>query len=227
LKIPKNSDTMTVKPDRVPNVFSESLEQFGVEYRQVMPHKEAVTEDGIITALAGGDRTSGSCASVGLAYAGQKCGYDVLDFRGGASRKFFSNPFNLDAMTNLPGLVKHRKTARNYATAGNQLLKQVENGKEYYFVCCRHAAVVRRTDDGILQYLELQSPNKSGWTNFDGNPRYTLSWRFGCPSASGMNADAYMVEVDSFKNCKEFPDILGYLNTAEAEQKKGSYGRIR
>lgn len=226
LNLPANADTMTVKMERVTNVFSEKLEELGVEYNQVMPHKQAVTEEQIITALAGGDRTTGSCASVGLAYAGQKCGYDVLDFRGGESRKFFANYWNLKGISDLPGMVTLRKTAGSYVTAGNQLLKQVANGKEYYFVCGKHASIVRKTEDNILQYLELQSPDKSGWTNFDKSPRTTLQWRFGAPSSGGYG-DAFMIEVDSFKDCKEFPDILGYLNTAEAEQKKGSHGHIR
>ena len=226
LNLPENADTMTVNPERVPNIFSEKLDELGVAYNQAMPHKQSVTEDQIITALAGGDRTTGSCASVGLAYAGQKCGYDVLDFRGGESRKFFANYWNLKGISDLPGMVTLRKTAGSYVTAGNQLLKQVANGKEYYFVCGKHASIVRKTADNILQYLELQSPNKSGWTNFDKSPRTTLQWRFGAPSSGGYG-DAFMIEVDSFKDCKEFPDILGYLNTAEAEQKKGSHGHIR
>ena len=222
---PKNADTMTVKPERVPNIFSEKLDELGVEYNQAMPHKQAVTENDIITALAGGDRTSGSCASVGLAYAGQKCGYDVLDFRGGKSREFFSTYFNLEGISKLPGLVTLSKTARSSVTGGNQLLKLAEKGKQYYLCCGRHAAIVRRTEDDVLQYLELQSHNKSGWTNFDGNPRYTLSWRFG--EVKGMDYTSFMIDVDSFKDCKEFPDILGYLNTAEESQVKGKHGTIK
>ena len=227
LNLPANADTMTVKVERVPNIFSEKLDELGVAYNQAMPHRKTVTEEQIINALGGGDKTKGSCASVGLAYAGQKCGYDVLDFRGGESQTFFSRWFNLKGISELPGLITHRKTAKNYATAGNQLLKLAEKGKEYYFVCARHASIVRRTEDNILQYLELQSPNKSGWTDFDGNPRYTLQWRFGCPTSSGHNAEALMIEVDSFKDCKEFPDILGYINTAEGEQRKGKHGTIK
>ena len=96
---------MIVQPHRVPNIFSEKLDELGVSYNQVMPHKQYVTEEHIITALAGGDRTTSSCASVGLAYAGQKCGYDVLDFRGGESQKFFASYWNLKGISDLPGLV--------------------------------------------------------------------------------------------------------------------------
>lgn len=225
LQLPENADKIGAKPERVPNVFSEKLEELGVEYNQVMPHKQPVTENQIVTALAGGDRTGGSCASVGLAYAGQKCGFDVLDFRNGKSRDFFSTYLNLHGISELPGMVTIRKTTKNSVTGGNQLLKLAEKGKEYYLVCGKHAAIVRRTDDDILQYLELQSARDSGWHNFDGNPRYTLKWRFG--EVKGFTYESFMIDVDSFKDCKEFPDILGYLNTAKEKQVKGNGGTIK
>lgn len=227
LQLPKNADTIDVNPKRVKNAISDDLDQAGVKYNQVMPHKKEMSEEEIIKALSGGDQTGGSCASVGLAYCGQQAGYDVLDFRGGDSQKYFSNYFHLRDISELPGLKTTYKDGHYYVTVGNQLLKQVETGKQYYFVCGGHASIVRKTDEGILQYLELQSPNSSGWTNFDGNARYTLSTRFGCPSQRYAKAEAFMIDVDSFKDCKEFPDIAGYLNTAETEQKKGLYGTIK
>lgn len=232
LKLPKNANTMKVKTERVPNEISKALDKIGVAYNQAMPHKQAVTEEQIITALAGGDRTKGSCASVGLAYCGQKCGFDVLDFRDGESRYFFSLRGNLKNIFKLDGLKVKTKAAKSSTTAGNQLLKEVEKGKEYYLMCGRHASIVRRTEDDVLQYLELQSATKSGWTNFDGNPRYTLKWRFGETKAfkgAGITIDdeSYMVDVESFKDCKEFQDILGYINTSEKEQRKGLNGSIK
>ena len=228
LKLPKNADTMTVKAERVPNAISERLDKIGVAYNQVMPHKTSMIEEEIITALAGGDRTQGSCASVGLAYCGQKSGFDVLDFRDGESRSYFSRRGYLRELSELKGLKTHYKTARSSVTAGNQLLKQVEKGKEYYLVSGRHAAIVRRTEDDILQYLELQSATNSGWTNFDGNPRYTLKWRFGETKAFGiLDDESFMIEVDSFKDCEEIQDILGYINTVESEQRKGKNGSIK
>ena len=228
LKLPKNADTMTVKPQRIPNAISERLDKAGVAYNQAMPHKQDVTEEEIINALAGGDLTKGSCASVGLAYCGQKSGFDVLDFRDGESRGFFSTRFNLLDISKLGGLKVKSQTARSSITSANKLLKEVEKGKEYYLVSGRHAAIVRRTEDDILQYLELQSEKDSGWKNFDGNPRYTLKWRFGETKAWGMLDDeSFMIDVDSFKDCEEFQDILGYINTAGTEQRKGKHGSIK
>lgn len=228
LNLPKNANKMEVNPKRVPNRISQWAERDGAKYNQVYPHKQAVTDDEIIEALHGGDMTGGSCASVGLAYCGQKNGFNVLDFRGGDSQEFFSSKMNLTELSKLEGLQVKRKSAASSTTAGNQLLKEVEKGKEYYLVCGRHAAIVRRTDDNVLQYLELQSANKSGWRNFDGNPRYTLKWRFGeSKGSSRFKVESFMVDVESFKDCEEFQDILGYLNTAETEQRKGKHGTIK
>ena len=203
----------------------DRLDDNGVVRRAVKKHAKALTEDEIIAALAGGDMTQGSCASLGLAYMGQKGGLNVLDFRDGASRKFFATTFNLEEISRLPGVKTIRETARSSTTAGNRLLKQVETGKEYYLVCGRHAAIVRKLDDGTLQYLELQSQKYSGWHAFDGNQRYTLKHRFG--ECSGYDVDAFMIDVDSFKDSDDLQQLLEYINTAEEAQRKGTYGTIK
>lgn len=200
----------------------------GLAYKEVKKLKNKLTENAIIEKLGGGDLTSGSCASVGLAYAGNKNGLDVTDFRGGESQDFFSTRYNLEELT---GIFKDdaikRETARSYITSGNKLLKQVEKGKEYYFVCGRHAAIVRRTEEDVLQYLELQSSRNNGWIDFNGNPRYTLSSRFGNRSSEGRDVSTFMIDVDSFKDNEEFRDILGYINTATDKQKKGASGSVK
>ena len=203
----------------------DKLDENGVVCRAVKKHAKPLTESEIISALAGGDLTQGSCASLGLAYMGQKGGWNVLDFRDGASRSFFSNRFNLDEVSKLPGLKVHREIARSSTTAGNRLLKHVETGKEYYLVTGRHAAIVRKLDDGTYQYLELQSARYSGWHNFDGNPRYTFKQRFG--ETSGYDVEAFMIEVDSFKDSDDLRELLGYINTAEDKQRKGGHGTIK
>lgn len=203
----------------------DSLNALGVEYKQVQMHSKPLPDDEIIKVLSGGDRTSGSCASVGLAYCGQKGGMNVLDFRDGKSQAFFSTKYNLDLLSELPGVTTFRETARSSVTAGNKLLKKVEIGKEYYLVCGRHAAIVRKTSDGVLQYLELQSATNSGWTNFDGNPRYTLKYRFG--ENKGYDVENFMIDVDSLKDSADIKKLLGYINTAESEQRKGKYGTIK
>lgn len=195
-----------------------------LEYRPVEELGKKLTSSEIVQRLAGGDLTSGSCSSLGLAYAGNRNGLNVLDFRGGESRSFFASKYNIDTLAQIVDQDKvFHETARAWATAGNRLLKKVEEGKEYYFVCGRHAAIVRRID-GALQYLELQSGWHNGWHAFDGNPRYTLAQRFGCRGSQGYDVDVFMIDIDAFAGNEEFADILGYINTAADKQKKGDGG---
>ena len=225
IKEPEISHTEAYKTiiDRI-NRINKSTNG-GIAYKEVKELKNKLTEGAIIEKLGGGDLTGGSCASVGLAYAGNKNGLDVTDFRGGESRSFFSSRFNLEELAKVfkADTVK-RETARSYITSGNKLLKQVEKGKEYYFVCGRHAAIVRRTEEDVLQYLELQSSRNNGWIDFNGNPRYTLSTRFGNRSSECRDVSTFMIDVDSFKDNEEFKEILGYINTASDKQKKGASG---
>jgi phage putative head morphogenesis protein, SPP1 gp7 family len=207
----------------------ENLDKIGVDYNEVPKHSAPLSENEIIDVLSGGDRTKGSCASVGLAYIGQKGGMNVIDFRGGESQGFFSQRLNLKELAKFSDSNAVFETAKSYITAGNKLLKRIEIGKEYYLVVGRHASIVKRTDDGTLQYLELQSETKSGWTNFDGNPRYTLKTRFGCPRSSGKGYDVsgFMLDVEEFKNSEDLQILLGYINTSTGEQEKGAKGEIK
>lgn len=241
LKIPEKTDTIAagVLPQPIESTekhykeLLDSLKQISsngnLVYNPVMNHSNALSESEIISALAGGDRTSGSCASVGLAYIGQKQGWNVLDFRDGESRRFFASSYNLRTLSMADGLKVLRAEGASSITVGNRLLKMCENGKEYYLSVGRHAAIVRKTDDGILQYLELQSSSRSGWINFNGNPRYTLKNRFGCSQTSGSSANYdFMIDLDdSDFETDDFKSLLGYINTAENEQRKGSNGTIK
>ena len=114
-------------------------------------------------------------------------------------------------------------------TVGNRLLKKVEVGKEYYLCVGRHAAIVRKTEDGTLQYLELQSARYYGWTDFNANPKYTLKSRFGCTQSSSSAAEYdFMIDLDESNfDTDDFKTLLSYLNTAENEQRKGVSGTIK
>lgn len=241
LNLPANADIMSAKILKQPIESSEehykklldSLKQLdskvGCAYNPVVNHTKAISESEIIKALSGGDRTRGSCASVGLAYIGQKQGWNILDFRDGESRSFFSSSFNLHTLSLADGLKVLRAKGASSITVGNRLLQMCEAGKEYYLCVGRHAAIVRKTDKGVLQYLELQSATKSGWTDFNGNPRYTLKYRFGCTQTSGSSAYYdFMIDLnESSFETDDFRSLLGYINTAENEQRKGSNGTIK
>ena len=240
LKLPKNADTMKLKDVlNVPVKSSDAhydalltkLNEMKVAYNPVKNHTKQLSDEEIIKMLAGGDNTSGSCASVGLAYIGQKQGWDVLDFRGNKSREFFSNGLNLFSLSKVNGMKALKADGKCSLTVGNRLLKQVETGKEYYLCVGRHASIVRKTEDGTLQYLELQSARNSGWTNFNGNPKSTLYDRFGCTSTSDYGTSStydFMLDLEeSDFSTDDFKSLLGYINTSDSEQKKGKYGTIK
>lgn len=249
LKLPENADTMNVTmpnldklSDPVLQSLVKRLDKSGVTYREITMHTERMTEDEIIKQLSGGDNTSGSCASVGLAYIGQKGGVNVLDFRGGDSQTFFSTTSHLKELCNLPNAVSFKYNRFSSSVAnGARLLKQCELGKEYYFVNGRHASIVRKIMDNatdvftgevtgqeeVLQYLELQSATRSGWTDFNSNIRHTLKWRFGETTGDDWTERTFMIDVDSLKDSDELKKLLGYINTQESEQRKGTNGTIK
>lgn len=239
LKLPSNADTMKLKTLPKPtgskdshyDGFFKRLNQMNVDYNPVQNQIKKMTEEEIINLLAGGDRTSGSCASVGLAYIGQKQGWDILDFRGNKSQEFFSNGLNLNGLSKTEGIKTLKADGKCSLTVGNRLLKQVETGKEYYLCVGKHASIVRKTEEGKLQYLELQSAYNSGWTDFNGNPKSTLHDRFGCTSTSDYGTSStydFMIDIEeSDFSTDDFKSLLGYINTSDSAQKKGKNGTIK
>ena len=223
------STPMTSSTDSYYDDVLKALNQGKIDYNPISDHSTMPTETDIIKAIAGGDMTQGSCASLGLAYIGQKQGWNVLDFRDGDSRKFFSDVRNLLKLSQANGIVAIRSTGASSITVGNRLLKQCQNGKEYYLCVGRHAAIVRKTNQGVLQYLELQSSRANGWTDFNGNPRYTLNTRFGCTtSSSGSAYWDFMIDIEASDfSTDEFKSLLGYINTEAKNQRKGASGTIK
>ena len=186
-----------------------------------------LTEHEIIKRLGGGDMTSGSCSSLALAYAGNRCGFDVLDFRGGKSCDFFSRTSNIaDITRKLGGVV-----VENYSDydSAKQLMKQMKEGKEYYFTCGQHAAIVRKTSTGY-EFLEMQSHYVNGFKPLDNS---VLKKRFGAKKSHSTHGMKYKVKeclipIDTIKqNTASYKKILAYINTKEKEQKKGKTGTIK
>ena len=242
LQIAPNADKITVtdalttpvtsSTDPNMNGLLSTLEQRKtIAYNPVQNNTTLLSDEEIISTLAGGDRTKGSCASVALAYIGQKQGWNVHDFRDGASREFFSSSLNLRALSKVAGIKTLTADGACALTVGNRLLKQCEVGREYYLSTGRHAAIVRKTEEGKLQYLELQSARFSGWRNFDGNPRATLHSRFGCSQVSDYGTSArvdFMIDIEASDfSTDDFKSLLGYLNTDESAQRKGEHGTIK
>ena len=117
----------------------------------------------IIDKISGADKTKGSCASVGLAYAGNKAGFDVMDYRGGANQYVISRSDTLRQIAQFPGVDGIVVKGGNDFNIAHELLNNVEPGKEYFFTAGKHAAIVRKTENG-LEYLEMQSGyRKNTW----------------------------------------------------------------
>ena len=225
------SKPLTTSTDTNMNALLSTLDKRQISYNPVEANQTMLTREQMIDTLAGGDKTTGSCASLGLAYIGQRQGWNIHDFRGGESQKFFSNALNLKAISEVTGIKTLKAKGACSITVANRLLKQCEVGKEYYLSAGRHASIVRKLEDGKLQYLELQSARFSGWRDFNGNPRATLHDRFGCTQTSDYGTSErydFMIDIEASDfSTDDFKSLLGYINTPESEQKKGEHGTIK
>ena len=230
---PGKFDRSTVQYSERGRVLMEHLEKAGIEWKEVTLLPAQLTEEQIIDRLAGGDNTKGSCFSLACAYAGNKNGLDVLDFRGGKSQDYFAGAYYAIYRFEWIGAKVESKGGINPA---KKLLNQMKEGKEYIFTTGRHSAITRVVN-GEMQYLELQSAKDSGWHSFEEtlnagtwyerklNTSDTLKLRFGCGTRAV--SDSSLIDIDVFKDSDEFRDLLGYINTAEDQQRKGSNGTIK
>jgi len=203
----------------------ESLKKRGVEYNDVKPLKQQLEVDEIIEKLAGGDETEGSCSSLALAYVGNRSGFDVLDFRGGASCDFFSEVPNIRNIVKAVDGVEVRNT--NDYKAANELLLKMTEGKEYYFTCGRHAVIMRKKD-GVYEYLEMQSsdPKENGFQRLTVQ---SLKKRFKAQKSYTTykvkyEVSSFLVDVESLGKSPGYRKLVGYINTAKDKQNKGQTG---
>ena len=203
----------------------ESLKKRGVEYNDVKPLKQQLEVDEIIEKLAGGDETEGSCSSLALAYVGNRSGFDVLDFRGGASCDFFSEVPNIRNIVKAVDGVEVRNT--NDYKAANELLLKMAEGKEYYFTCGRHAVILRKKG-GVYEYLEMQSsdPKENGFQRLTVQ---SLKKRFKAQKSYTTykvkyEVSSFLVDVESLGKSPGYRKLVGYINTAKDKQNKGQTG---
>lgn len=194
--------------------ISNDCKTQGIEYREVKPFTTQPTDTELIERIGGGDKTSGSCASLAFAFAANKGGLDVLDFRGGKSLDYFST------FTNLMQICDKVGGYSSFSTTGIQLMKQTQPGKLYYLVYAQHAAIVRQVGKGKYEFLELQHSTSNGWKPLDSR---VFSWRFGGSGRQfGLLMDIELLQRDS-----GFQKMVGYINTAQADQRKGMSGTIK
>lgn len=219
--IKKLTDKTTVL-DRV----LSTLDKTGIDYREVRPLNSVLKEEEIVNRVGGGDLTKGSCSSLAFTYAGNKAGLDVLDFRDGYSREFFAKIANIKSITESVGGVINKA----YSDFDNArfLLSKVVMGKEYYFTCGRHAAIVRKTNVGF-EYLELQSAISNGFKPLTDK---VLKERFNAQRSHtvyGMKVDVMhvLIDIGMLKDDHGFVRMLGYINTAQDKQRKGIRGSVK
>lgn len=202
------------------------FENVKVEYNEVKLHNRQLDESEIIERVGGGDLTKGSCVSVAFAYAGNKCGFDVLDFRDGLSRHLISIRNTLvDIAESVGGLVVSNTS--DFANI-NSLIKEIKEGKEYIFTCGAHSAILRKSKTGF-EYLELQSPTKNGFKALNTTE---LIKRFGAKKShtiAGVKVKTrdVLIDIDLLKKNNSFKKLLGYINTIEGQQRKGLRGSVK
>ena len=197
-----------------------------VEYRPIQPASFPRSEQQIISCISGGDRTRGSCASLAFAYAGNRAGYIVFDFRDGRSRDVFSSPAAIEQIANMDGVNSTILRGTDDTACAQQLMLEFERGRQYFMASGQHAAIVRLNDAGNYQYLELQNgiSSENGWHLLTLSALYS---RFGCEDGQSREYSNYLIDLDSLQNSSEFLNLLGYINTDESAQARGADGNVR
>lgn len=197
-----------------------------IDYLEVAYLKEKLSEEDIIARIGGGDLTKGSCSSLALAYAGNKGGLDVLDFRGGNSQTQFSYRTTINAIAEkVGGFVVNKFSDYD---AASELFQKMSDGKEYYFACAAHASIVRKSANG-LEYLELQSATDNGFKPLN---KEVLKLRFGAKRSRTMYRkkvaiSSCIIDIELLNQSTGFRTMLGYINTNKGGQKKGVKGTIK
>ena len=205
--------------------ISNDCKTQGIDYRDVEMHKEKLSADDIIKHISGGDTTTGSCSSMAFTFAANMGGMDVLDYRGGKSCNFFSLASNICSIAEQVGGIVNKNY--NDFTNAKQLLATTSIGKYYYFTCGKHVAIVRKTEKGY-EYLELQSPSaeRNGWHELTTE---RLKNRFGAQKSHTIYGSRYetrecIIDIDLLIKDAGFRKMMGYINTASGNQKKGAHG---
>lgn len=213
------------KPSKEFESIKRYIDSFKIEYNEIKVRSGNIDEADLILKLGGGDMTKGSYSSLAFAYAGNKNGYEVLDFRGGESCQVFSENRVIKAISQLKGVKSLVVYEYNDFKGVSKLLETVVENKEYYMATGKHAAIIKK-EAGVFKYLELQSQKENGFKNLT---QVQLRKRFGCQRSHSFQRMKFevpniLIDIDSLKNNNEFNRLLGYINTEGKKQKKGEDG---
>jgi len=222
---PNNETDSNLESGEQTEKVLSSLRASSIQRLEVKPFENVPSRDEIVNRLAGGDMTKGSCSSLSFAYAGNCAGYDVLDFRGGESLGKFSKTGFIVDIAQMEGVQSSVLRASNDIKAVGELVKGVEQGKEYILATGSHAAIIRKVEKGF-EYLEMQSDKDSGWHTLNND---VLRWRFGCKRShtfygQKLELPNVLIDVDSLGKNAGFQEMLSYINTSKGSQQKGALG---
>ncbi len=211
------------------------LDNAKVERKEVKRLEKPLKDYQIINKIGGLDQTDGSCASLALSYIGNKMGYDVTDYRGGASQSVFADPDTMNLLFSSEKVVKYhiygneKNEKKEIFKTPNEMFdrvwEQTTPGKEYLVLTGYHAAIVKEKENKKY-FLELQDkPHANGWKKWSSN---TLYDRFDCYHRLYGTDDCTVIEVESIKNIEvDFLEVLKYINTKPDSQKKGDGGSVK
>lgn len=173
---------------------------------------ETLSEKDIIKKLGKNDPTDGSCTSQALAYLGNKAGFDVTDYRGGASKEYFQERENIKKLAQQPGVKFEIINSADDIMAALNLIKKIEPGKEYILATGGHTAIIRYNEN--LEFLELQKGKKG----FKPLTFSKLERRFACINTNyeytnPVYTDNILIDAETLMQTNGFKEALGYINT--------------
>lgn len=204
--------------------FDEAKNRYKIAYNEVQDLQTKLTHDEIVERLGGKDKTGGSCVSVALAYAANKAGLDVLDYRGGESLRFFGRSID-NIVRDIGGV---RVSESNDYIAAQKCFNEMKVGKEYIVGFAEHTAIMRRHSSGKgVEFLELQGDVSGNvWTRLTTANAKT---RFGCKRSHSRYGRGYklsgsVIDIEELAKTPNFRELMGYLNTAKSKQLKGEGG---
>lgn len=215
----KNKDTVKKNNDTVTrdDLLMRDLKRLrSVKSHQVAVLEKPLSSAEIVSKVGGLDKTKGSCASLALAYAGNVSGYDVTDFRGGASRSFFAKSSNLYRVSTIKGVKSWKVSTSSELNGTLEIMQHASVGKEYILGAGQHAAVIKRVDHDKFQYLELQgSKQVNGWRDLT---KDRLMSRFGVVESweiDGRKRKSLitLTDIESLGKSEYFKELLSYINT--------------
>lgn len=202
------------------NEITELLDRNNVKYEECKYLKNSLNSEEIIKKVGGLDPSEkGACSSQAFAYIGNKNGLDINDYRGGASLDFFYERENVKKIMELPSVKGKIIEGHNDYDLAHSMMKEIVNGKEYFFGVGGHASIVRKNENGIIEYLELQKISKlNGWKQLNDE---VLNERFFCEkyvidsNNNLVTRYGFLSDIKKMNN-DDFNSILGYINNPKA-----------